>query len=348
VPGGYIVTNNHVVDPFLKPGQKLKHVVEYRGTFAFDTREPALRPLGERRDPFPLVGVETPVSPNDLTRSVLQLKLVNRDPLSDLAVLRVDAIRRDFLDKRLKYVEGEMERAALKFAPHTETEVGDDVVAVGFPRLFAGPPTVTKGIVSALNRARPDNDTFTDLIQTDAAINPGNSGGPLLDRRGRVVGVNTYSLGHLGTPGVGFARSARTAEPFVKMLQKGPIARPGPGFDAISLDADDTDLLGVPLGLLLTKIEKGGPAEKAGARPGDLIVSIGSGPVSRTGDLHNALGFAGRDSIIMVTVWRFPEAQAKELLENRQDGLKFLRIFQPDGAIKLDTIKKIDLPLSLK
>ena len=380
VPGGFIVTNHHVVTVELEPGQTLKEFKGYRGTLAFDTREPH-RPTDEsgRRVPFTIKEIDDfSIDPNEFVRDMVPLELVNKDALSDLAVLRVknpliqivtslplplgpntiesraramnsqrELMRR--VDGSWRHIAEMMELYAVKFAPPDKVEVGADVVAVGFPARIAGPPTVTRGIVSGLDRELP-SEIPTDLIQTDAAINRGNSGGPLFDMHGRVVGVNTFSLNHLGTPGVSFARSARTAEPFVRQLQKGPIHRVNLGFDAVVLDLEQNDLLGIAPGLLITKVAEKSIAQTAGVRPLDLLVQVGSERVSRVGDLQNALGLAGDADSLSLTVWRLPD----KALQNLADGeagiqrLRLGRVFHPDGATELASIKKISLTAKLK
>ncbi len=380
VPGGFIVTNHHVVTVELEPGQTLKEFKGYRGTLAFDTREP-YRPTDEsgRRIPFTIKEKDDlSIDPNEFVRDMVPLELVNKDALSDLAVLRVDtdkefhsndlefwrglltygtgATKKDVaverferIAKHWRHVAEMMELYAVKFAPSDKVEVGADVIAVGFPARIAGPPTVTRGIVSGLDRELPSGIP-TDLIQTDAAINPGNSGGPLFDMQGRVVGVNTFSLNHRGTPGVGFARSARTAEPFVRQLQKGSVHRVNLGFDTMLLNLEQNDLLGIAPGLLITKVAENSIAQTAGVRPLDLLVQVGSERVSRVGDLQNALGLAGDADSLHLTVWRLPD----KALQNLADGeagiqrLRLGRVFHPDGAIELASIKKFSLTAKLK
>ena len=375
VPGGFIVTNHHVVTVALEPGQTLKEFKGYRGTLAFDTREPH-RPTTVRgaRIPFTVPTNPETIEPNEFVRDMVPLELVNKDELSDLAVLRVAnplfvaimlsatpspgpstvesraktmASQRDLMrrvDGSWKHIAEMMELYAVRFSPPEQVEVGADVVAFGFPAHIAGPPTVTRGIVSGLNRNLPAGIP-TDLIQTDAAINRGNSGGPLFDMHGRVVGVNTFSLSHLGTPGIGFARSARTAEPFVRQLQKGPIHRWDLGVDAIVLNHESNALLGIAPGLLISKVAQDSIAQAAGVRPLDLLVQVGSERVSRLGDLQNALGLAGDADALSLTIWRLPDKALKDIADG-EEGVQRLRrehLFHPDGTIELASIKKVSL-----
>lgn len=357
VADGFIVTNNHVVVRYEpKPGEVVKES-PYYGTFAFDTRDPKDFPP-PKRVPFELDPKYLPPSPHELVRNVVPLKVVGRDKLSDLAVMRVALPEESQLGERPigrgASIRRHLADAALAFAPTGDTEVGDDVVAIGFPASLEGMPTVTKGILSATGRSM-ESGQFTDLLQTDAAINPGNSGGPLLDIRGRVVGVNTYSLNHLGAPGIGFARSARTAAPFVQLLQKPEGIKRSPlGFTPFVVSAKDQDLLGLAPGLFVLDVDKGGRAEKAGLRVGDIVVQIDEEKVSRAGDMNNALAFASGKESVTVTIWRLAEPDLKAILEGKAgiDRLAFVHLafprVQPDGAIKLDTIEKLNLTVKLK
>ena len=370
VPGGFIVTNDHVIQPDpvgteIQPGVKIKKItsVAYRATFAFDTRHP-LNAMAERdpllgpgKNPFALDAKPIAPGPFDVNRNVLPVKVVGRDALADLAVLEVvvppssNVLHNGLRDK---HIREKMDKAAVAFAPAGNYAVGDDVVAIGFPVFAEGPPTVTKGIISALHRPHPKKGApFSDLIQTDAAINPGNSGGPLFDMSGRIVGVNTYSLNHISDPGVGFARSSRTAEPFVKLLvENKEIRRPELGFDFAGQGAERTDTLGLARGLLVTRLVKDGPAEKAGLRPGDIVVQLGAERVTHPGDFHNALAFAAGKDSVAVTVWRLPEEDAKAVLAwTREDiqRFEFRKIFdQTESAIKLKDIQKVEFTLKLK
>jgi S1-C subfamily serine protease len=157
---GYVVTNSHVVCPI---GMKLKS-------------SPTIQLLSPSGDS-------------------LQGELVGHDPESDLAVIRVMAsdiwLFPDFLPPNRRLLDKNNLLKTLNFADAIQLQVGQEVLAIGFAYDLEGSPTVTRGIISALERSYPTG-RFSGLIQTDASINPGNSGGPLLNLRGEVVGVNTY------------------------------------------------------------------------------------------------------------------------------------------------------------
>ena len=133
-------------------------------------------------------------------------------------------------------------------------------------------------------------------------------------------------------------------------MQKGAIHRADLGFDALLLNLEQNDLLGIAPGLLITKVAEKSIAQTAGVRPLDLLVQVGSERVSRVGDLQNALGLAGDADSLSLTVWRLPD----KALQNLADGeagiqrLRLDRVFQPYGAIELASIKKIRLIAKLK
>jgi serine protease Do len=163
---------------------------------------------------------------------------------------------------------------------------------------------VTKGVISAKDRVidetlsssgRQLGVSISGAIQTDAAINPGNSGGPLLNLRGEVVGINTAGLfGGQGQPvqGIFFAVSAQVAEPVVKLLvDNGKVDR---GYMGVSVTSINRQLaqargLNVNEGAGIERVESNSPAEKAGLRPGDIIIKIGDTSVKNVGDVTNAL-----------------------------------------------------------
>jgi serine protease Do len=154
--------------------------------------------------------------------------------------------------------------------------VGDDVVAIGNALDLDGDPTVTRGIVSALDRSL---DTLTGLLQHDATINPGNSGGPLLNRSGQVIGINTATAGQ-GT-GIGFAIPINHAKEVIARLRQGQSAAPIGWLGVQTADPDDGSR-----GALIVTIVSGEPADKAGLREGDLITSIDGKPVAGAADLR--------------------------------------------------------------
>jgi S1-C subfamily serine protease len=161
------------------------------------------------------------------------------------------------------------------FAPSSEVELGDEVLAIGFALDLDGDPTVTLGIVSALDRTIiSDEGALDGLIQTDAAISSGNSGGPLLDAEGRVVGINTAvarSDETTAATNVGFAISSDEVTRVLRALRAAKDGTPrDEGFLGVSLD-DRTD---GGQGALITEVTADSPAGKAGIEDGDVVVAI--------------------------------------------------------------------------
>jgi len=188
-------------------------------------------------------------------------RLVSADPSTDLAVLRIEAGGR---------------LPALETAPSDGLEVGDLVLAIGNP--FGVGQTVTMGIVSALARTGAGITDFNFFIQTDAAINPGNSGGALVDVRGRLVGVNTAIFSRSGgSIGIGFAIPSEMVRVVVDAARGGGLpVRPWLGADGQPVDADVARALGLdrPAGVLVTRVEAGSPADRAGLARGDVVTAV--------------------------------------------------------------------------
>jgi S1-C subfamily serine protease len=206
----------------------------------------------------------------------LRAELVGDDPDTDLAVLRVDVAS--------QIVAPLGDSAALR--------VGQIVIAIGNPLGFQS--TVTAGVVSALGRSfRSVSGRLIDnVIQTDAALNPGNSGGPLLDSRGTVVGVNTAVI--LPAQGICFAVAVNTVKLVVgQLIAFGHVrrARIGVGGQNVALPrlAVRAHRLIQPSGVLITTIDQGSPAARAGLQPGDIVVAFDGQPVHGIDDLHRLL-----------------------------------------------------------
>ena len=180
------------------------------------------------------------VSFYDETQS--EAELIGQDPLTDLAVIKVDK-------SGLK---------PLSISPNNNLRVGDWVVAIGNAIGLEGEPTVTLGIVSALERELAIDSTYlTELIQTDAVINPGNSGGPLLNLNGDVIGINTIKYVETSTDGIGFAISSETAATIMQQLiQNGKVIWPWIGIGAQDIDLQNIDELdlNVTEGVLIRSI----------------------------------------------------------------------------------------------
>lgn len=226
-----------------------------------------------------------------------QAELVGTDPSTDLAVLKVDA--------------PESLLAPLALGDSSALDIGDAVAAIGSPFGLEG--TLTTGVVSALHRqmTAPNDFTITDTIQTDAAINHGNSGGPLLDTRGRVVGVNAQIESESGgNDGIGFAIPSNTVRSIVsQLLESGSVEHAYLGIQ----------MLAVEDGLAVTEVRSGTPAEDAGLRAatgtrnvdgvdvpsgGDIIVAVDGDPVTTSAELQSAIDAKQPGDTITLTVER--------------------------------------------
>lgn len=229
-PDGYIVTNNHVISGG-------------RNGAAVDS-----------------ITVTLP------DRTEYKAKLIGRDVVSDLAVLKIDATN-------LPYV---------KFGDSTRARVGDWILAIGNPFGLGG--TVTSGIVSALHRNTGQGGAYDRYIQTDASINMGNSGGPMFDLNGNVIGINTAIFSPSGgNVGIGFAIPAEQAKPVIDTLMKGQNVKRGYlGVQIQPITDDIASSLGLPKnrGELIAGVEPGQGAAKGGIKQGDVVIKVNGQPVT--------------------------------------------------------------------
>jgi serine protease DegQ len=189
-------------------------------------------------------------------------KVVGADPESDIAVLRINS------DGKLP---------TITFGSSDKLRVGDVVLAIGNP--FGVGQTVTSGIVSALGRSHLGINTFENFIQTDAAINPGNSGGALVDSNGHLVGINTaiYSQNG-GSMGIGFAIPAALAKSVLEQIvRSGSVTRGWIGVEVQEITpelAESFNLRDSAHGALIAGVMRGSPADRAGIRPGDILLAV--------------------------------------------------------------------------
>ncbi len=208
----------------------------------------------------------------------LPAEVVGTEPGRDLAVLRVKA----------------SDLTPVELARSSALRLGDPVIAIGFP-LDLGGPTVTSGIVSGLDRTIEGREgDLTGLLQTDAAINPGNSGGPLVDRAGRLVGINTAGIREDGTEGIGFAIAIDGALPVIERLSRG--APTTEAWLGISFSSVDSESAAVQLGLdsstrgaAVTAVYPGGPGAKADLAVGDVIIAADDVPIRNANALAKAI-----------------------------------------------------------
>ncbi|MGH8491595.1 MAG: trypsin-like peptidase domain-containing protein [Moraxellaceae bacterium] len=201
-------------------------------------------------------------------------KVIGTDAGTDLAVIKIELKNLPVLPLR-----------------ETPTQVGDVVLAIGNP--FGVGQTVTQGIVSALGRQGLGINTFEDFIQTDAAINPGNSGGALVDVNGNLVGINSAIFSQSGgSLGIGFAIPVSLAKTVMESITRdGKVVRGWLGIEVRTLDAQLASHIDSPVqkGVAIAGIVRGGPAQKAGIEPGDILVQINNQAVDNANSAINLI-----------------------------------------------------------
>ena len=201
--------------------------------------------------------------------TVYQAKVLGTDAADDIAVIQI---------------QNPGALTPVKIGKSSGLQVGDPVVAVGNALgLSPGGPSVTSGIISALNRSlQTSGERLAGLIQTDAAINPGNSGGPLADASGQVIGMNT-AVSNNGE-GIAFAIPIDRIMPLVDSLKKGTVTTTGRGFLGVQITAAQSG------GAQVTAVTPNSPAASAGLRAGDVIVAIDDQPVATNADAADTIG----------------------------------------------------------
>ena len=226
-------------------------------------------------------------------RRVLPAKLIGTDPLTDLAVIKIEG--KDFPNA--------------PWGDATKLHPGQTVLAFGNP--FGFRFTVTRGIVSALNRANPSpNDARKpgQFIQTDAAINPGNSGGPLVDARGEVVGINTFLISSSGQfSGMGFAIPTQIVRPTVEaLIRDGKVSHGFMGLGITDVTPENAKFFDSKdnRGAIVTQVEPNSPAAKAGLKVGDLITSLDGREISDASQLQVTVGQTRPGTTIKLQVMR--------------------------------------------
>jgi serine protease DegQ len=194
------------------------------------------------------------------------------------------------------------------------------VLAIGNP--FGVGQTVTMGIVSALGRNHLGINTFENFIQTDAAINPGNSGGALIDTNGNLLGINTaiYSRSG-GSLGIGFAIPVTTVKNVMEsIIATGQVVRGWIGVEPQDITPELAESFGLSKksGAIIAGVLKGGPADKAGMRPGDILVEVEGKPVSDTTDMLNIIAQLTPGNRAKMTVLRKSQESTLEIVVGKR------------------------------
>jgi serine protease Do len=211
-------------------------------------------------------------------RRVMRAKVIGTDPLTDLAVIKVNATN----------------LPSVPWGDSTQLHPGQMVLAFGNPYGFRF--TVTRGIISALNRPNPESDRRKpgEFIQTDAAINPGNSGGPLVDARGEVIGINTFLISPSGSfSGMGFAIPTQIVKPTIDtLIRYGKVNHGYMGIGISDVTPENSKFFDLKKaeGALVTQVEPNSPGAKAGLKTGDVITQLDGQPVNDAGELQVEVG----------------------------------------------------------
>ena len=222
-------------------------------------------------------------------------KVIGTDDLTDLAVIKIQS------NESLRSSE---------LGNSDSLKIGQIVIAIGNPFGLAGGPTVTAGIVSALNRKLQFEKGILELIQTDAAINPGNSGGPLINANGEVIGINTAKMPY--AQGIGFAVPVNVAKAILnELIDKGRVTtRPWIGISTIKITRQLAGYYNLPVsqGALVAEVQPHSPADYAGIRKGDIIESIDGIIINNPSQIVSSLKNKSINDKLKITINRYGRA----------------------------------------
>jgi serine protease DegQ len=245
-------------------------------------------------------------------------KVVGTDPETDLAVIKIDL----------------PDLPAITMGHSEQAQVGDVVLAIGNP--FGVGQTVTMGIVSALGRNHLGINTFENFIQTDAAINPGNSGGALIDTNGNLIGINTAIFSRSGgSLGIGFAIPSSTVKTVLEsIISHGQVVRGYIGVEPQDITPDLADSFGLntKTGTIIAGVVKGGPADKAGIKPGDILIAVDGKPVADTTEMLNLIAQLTPGSTAKMTLLRKSQQSKVDVVIGKRPRIKRAQTDQPDDS----------------
>jgi len=259
-----------------------------------------------------------------------EAKVLGEDPYADVAVLKIQS------SETFKPVQ---------FGNSDKARVGDWVVAIGNPFGLGG--TVTSGIISARNRD-VGLTRYDDFIQTDASINQGNSGGPLFNLEGKVIGINTAILSPSGTnSGIGFAIPANAASNIIDQLIKyGETKRGwlGVRIQQVTKEIAEVQQLEEPKGALIAGVSEGSPAEKAGIKPGDVILEFDGKKIKTMRNLPKIVANTKVGKSVNVKIWRNKKLISKQLVLGRLESSKeFLEKNKKSKKLKKTEIESLKI-----
>ena len=259
-------------------------------------------------------------------------QVIGADPLSDIAVLKLDANE--------KFIP-------VEFGNSDEARIGDWVIAIGNPFGFGG--TVTSGIISARNRSL-GLTRYEDYIQTDASINSGNSGGPLFDLNGDVIGINTAILGRSGSIGIGFAIPSNSAKIVIDQLVKfGETKRGwlGVRIQDVTKEIADVENLDEPRGALVASVAENSPSQKAGVKAGDIILEFNGEKIKEMKELPTIVARTEVGKNVKVKIWRNKKEIVKTITLGRLETSEDFKVAEDKTSPKETSIDKIKINVRL-
>ena len=252
-------------------------------------------------------------------------KIIGADPLSDLAVLKIDS-KDTFIP--------------VEFGNSDKARIGDWVIAIGNPFGLGG--TVTAGIISARNRSI-GLSRYEDYIQTDASINSGNSGGPLFNLNGDVIGINTAILGQSGSIGIGFAIPSNSAQKVIdQLIQFGETKRGwlGVRIQIVTKEIAELEKLDKPRGALVASVAKDSPSDKAGIKAGDIILEFNGVLINEMKELPLIVAQTDVGKVVNVKIWRNNREVLKKIKLGR---LETSEDFKAEKKEKKEIIKQTSI-----
>ncbi len=259
-------------------------------------------------------------------------QVIGADPLSDIAVLK--------LDSNEKFIP-------VKFGNSDEARIGDWVIAIGNPFGFGG--TVTSGIISARNRSL-GLTRYEDYIQTDASINSGNSGGPLFDLNGDVIGINTAILGRSGSIGIGFAIPSNSAKIVINQLVKfGETKRGwlGVRIQDVTKEIADVENLDEPRGALVASVAENSPSQKAGVKAGDIILEFNGEKIKEMKELPTIVARTEVGKNVKVKIWRNKKEIVKTIKLGRLETSEDFKVAEKKTSPKETLIDELKINVRL-
>ena len=255
-------------------------------------------------------------------------EVIGADPLSDIAVLKLDT------KEKFKPV---------KFGDSDEARIGDWVIAIGNPFGLGG--TVTSGIISARNRSI-GLTRYEDYIQTDASINQGNSGGPLFNMDGDVIGINTAILGRSGSIGIGFSIPSNSAKIVIdQLIEFGETKRGwlGVRIQDVTKEIAEVEQLDKPRGALVASVAENSPSAKAGVKAGDIILEFDGEKINEMKELPIIVARTAVGKKVKVKIWRNKKEITKNITLGRLETSEDFKAPEKENEIKEIKIDSLEI-----